>query len=83
MDNKMTLGQWVLTIFLSGIPCVGLILLIIWAAGDGGGYTARKTFSQAFLIVMIAIYVLSFIMGMVSGMAGYMVGGSSASMIFF
>lgn len=45
MEDKMTLGQWILTTILLCIPCVNIVLLIVWAAGNGGGYTARKTFS--------------------------------------
>ncbi|MCR5702824.1 MAG: hypothetical protein K6G76_11865 [Lachnospiraceae bacterium] len=81
MDNKMSFGQWLLTIFLICIPCVNLVLLIVWAVGDGGGYTARKTFSLAYLIVSIAISVLSFIFGIVVGMFG--AAAASSTMLFF
>ena len=81
MDNKMSFGQWLLTIFLLCVPCVNYVLLIVWAVGDGGGYTARKTFSQAYLIVSIAIFALSFIFGIVAGMLGATAVGST--MLFF
>ena len=83
MDDKMTLGQWVLTLLLASIPCVNIVLLIIWAVGDGGGYVARKTFSQAYLIFMVVIYVISFIFGMITGAGAAMLGASAgASMLF-
>ena len=81
MDNKMTLVQWLLTLIISAIPCVGLVFLIIWAVGNGE-YTARKTFAQAYLIVMVVIYVISFIIGFITGAAGAAIG-SGAAMIFF
>ena len=28
-------GEWVLTIFISCIPIVGLIMLLVWAFGNG------------------------------------------------
>lgn len=83
MEDKMTLGQWILTTILLCIPCVNIVLLIVWVAGNGGGYTARKTFSQAYLIVMVVIYVISFIIGMITGAAGAAIGAANAAMMFF
>lgn len=82
MDNKMTLGQWVVTLIITVIPCVNLVFLIIWAVGNGD-YPARKTFAQAFLIVYVAMMVLSFIFGLITGMMGAALGSSAYSLIFF
>ncbi len=48
-DNHMTIGQWVLTIFLSQLSIVGLILLFVWAFGERK-YPSRKNFARAMLI---------------------------------
>ncbi|WP_196805038.1 hypothetical protein [Butyrivibrio sp. VCB2006] len=33
-ETPNSVGDWVLTIFLTCIPCVGLILLFVWAFGS-------------------------------------------------
>lgn len=33
-ENQTTVGDWVLTIFLSVIPLVGIVLLFIWGFGN-------------------------------------------------
>ena len=33
-ESIMTVGEWMLTTFLMMIPCVGLIMMFIWAFGD-------------------------------------------------
>lgn len=46
--QNMSVGQWVLTIFLSGLSIVGLILLFIWAFGDTP--QPKKNYARAMLI---------------------------------
>lgn len=83
MDNKMTLGQWVLTLLVSNIPCVGFVLLIIWAAGDGGGYSARKNFAVAYLIFKVVMYVISFLLSTFTSIGTYMMGNAPYGLLFF
>lgn len=66
-DDEMTLGQWIGTILLSCIPCVNIILLIVWAAGSGNG--TRKKWAQAMLIVSAIMMVVSFIVSIIFGAA--------------
>lgn len=66
-DDEMTLGQWIGTILLSCIPCVNIILLIIWAAGSGNA--TRKKWAQAMLIVTAIGMVVGFIVSAVFGAA--------------
>lgn len=56
MDTEMTLGQWVGTILLSCIPCVGLILLIVWAVSSSN--ETKQTWARAMLIVNVIGIVL-------------------------
>lgn len=66
-DDEMTLGQWIGTILLSCIPCVNIILLIIWAAGSGNA--TRKKWAQAMLIVTAIMMVVGFMVGIIFGAA--------------
>lgn len=78
--EEMTLGQWIGTIVLSVIPCVGLVMLIIWAVGSGN--ETRKRFAQAYLIVMVAVYVITIILSVVfSASITALLGAYSSSML--
>ena len=77
-QEVMTMGQWFLTIFLIGIPIVGLILLLVWAFSSNTNPN-KKTFAQAWLIWTVIGIVLSFvfyatafsaIMAVMDGMGG-------------
>lgn len=48
-NSEMTVGQWVLTIFLSGLGIIGLILLFVWAFGSDTP-TSKKNYARAMLI---------------------------------
>jgi len=48
----MSTKDWVITYLLMMIPCVGLILTIIWAFGDTGNLN-RKNYARAFLIIIL------------------------------
>ncbi len=67
--KHMTTGQWVLTIFLSGLGLIGLILMFVWAFGDNE-YPDKKTYAKAMLIwylVAVGITVLAFVLTIVLG----------------
>lgn len=72
-NSEMTVGQWVLTIFLSSLGIIGLILLFVWGFGSNTP-TAKKNYARAMLIwyaIGIGLSIL-YIIGMVSciGCAG-------------
>ena len=56
-EPEMSVGGWLLTIFLCFIPCVNLIMLIIWAASKEN--KTRSNFAKAGLIFMGISFVLS------------------------
>ncbi|MCH5204146.1 MAG: zinc ribbon domain-containing protein [Oscillospiraceae bacterium] len=61
-SGEMTVGQWVLTIFLSSLGLIGLILLFVWAFGDTN--TAKKNYARAMLIweaITLAIVIIIYI----------------------
>ncbi len=77
--EEMSVGQWVLTIFLSGLGIIGIILLFVWAFGSDNN-TARKNYARAMLIwEAIALGLIIIIYGglCMCGMSlGNMFGGS-------
>ncbi|MDE6435693.1 MAG: hypothetical protein K2L07_15875 [Lachnospiraceae bacterium] len=67
MNDEMTLGQWIGTIVLTCIPCVNIIMLIIWAASAEN--VNKKRWAQAQLIVAAVLVVLSIILNVIFGAA--------------
>lgn len=62
-NSEMSVGQWVLTIFLSGLGIIGLILLFVWGFGSDTP-TVKKNYARAMLIwyaIGIGICILYFI----------------------
>lgn len=57
----MTVGQWVLTIFLSGLGLIGTVLLFVWAF-DSSTNMAKKNYARAMLIFKAIALVLSFLL---------------------
>ena len=58
--QEMTVGQWLLTIFLSQLGIAGIILMFVWAFSDSVPI-AKKNFSRAMLIfeaILIGLFVL-------------------------
>lgn len=48
-EEVSSVGDWVLTIFLTTIPCVGLIMLFVWAFG-GSAKKSKSNWAKAQLI---------------------------------
>ena len=44
----MTMGQWLITTLIMAIPCVGFIMTLVWAFGNGNAN--RKNLCRASLI---------------------------------
>lgn len=63
LDNQqsnspiMSVGDWVLTIFLTSLPVIGIILLFVWAFGDNQKID-RANYSKATLIWFAIVLVL-------------------------
>ncbi len=67
MDDPtpMTIGQWLLTIIVLAIPCVGLIMYFVWAFGTGN--LNRKNYCRACLILAAVAVVLWILMSILFG----------------
>lgn len=69
MDTSpMSMGDWLLTILVSMIPCAGIVLYFVWAFGKTGNIN-RRNFCRANLIIMAGVFVLYFILVVVFGVA--------------
>jgi len=78
--TPMTIGDWLITLIITYIPFVGLIMLFVWAFGDGT-HPSKKTWAQATLImfaIMIVLAILFFSL-MASIIGGFFSNYSSYS----
>ena len=82
MDNQnyqpSTLVDWLITILIKNLPLIGLIMLFVWAFGDGTE-VSKKNWAKATLIwyaigfVLFIIFLImfwAFISAMLSGIGG-------------
>jgi hypothetical protein len=64
-NNEMSPGQWALTLFLTNLPMIGIVLLIVWAVGNDDNVT-RRNFAKGALIlyaIIISLAIMFFIFG--------------------
>lgn len=57
-NQTITLGEWMLTTFLAMIPCVGLIMLFVWAFGDTKNTKPSKSNYAKAMLIWYAISVV-------------------------
>jgi uncharacterized membrane protein YdbT with pleckstrin-like domain len=48
--------EWIITMALQAIPCIGIIFSLVWAFSEGNA--ERKKFARAWLIVNICVAVI-------------------------
>ncbi len=58
--QPIPIGDWLITFIITSIPLVGFIMLFVWAFGDGT-HPSKKTWAQAYLIMMVIVIVLMII----------------------
>ncbi|HET8839331.1 MAG TPA: hypothetical protein VFM82_10105 [Flavobacteriaceae bacterium] len=57
-ENRKPLNfkEWALYIFLSGLPLIGLILLLVWAFNDSGNIH-RKEWAKGMLLIYLILII--------------------------
>ena len=81
-NQDMTVGQWILTIFLSNLGFIGLVLLFIWAFSSTTP-TVKKNFARGMLIWQAIISVFAFLSWLfVFGFIYSIVEGISSDMMY-
>jgi hypothetical protein len=61
--SVMRVKDWVVTYLVMMIPCVGIVMMFVWAFGSSGNVN-RKNYARAILILMgilIAVYIVIFV----------------------
>lgn len=72
--KPMTIGEWMVTILISALPLIGIIMLFVWAFGDGA-HPSKKSWAAATLIWIAIVIVLSILFAtVIVSMLGSMFG---------
>ena len=66
--DKISIGEWLVTFLISGIPVLGFIALLIWSF-DERAQPTKATWAKAMLIwhlisFIITIFILTIVMGL-------------------
>ncbi len=60
-NETVSIGDWIISYILMGIPLVGFIMLIVWAFGSDAPQS-KKNWARANLIIMVVSIVLMIIL---------------------
>ena len=60
-EEVLSIGQWLVTTFVIGIPIVGLVMIFVW--GFGQGNKNRSNFCKAILVWYVICIAFSIIFG--------------------
>lgn len=67
LEEPVSIGDWVGSLLLfSLVPCVGLIVCIVWAFSKDTK-KSKANFCKAYLIIMLISIVLSVVIGLIFG----------------
>jgi hypothetical protein len=77
--NEVSIGEWMVTLLITALPLIGLIMLFVWAFGDGTNLS-KKNWAISMLIwyaIGIVLVILFFVIfgaiiaSMFGGMGAY------------
>ena len=61
--KPVSIGQWIITFIILGIPLLNVIMLIVWALGEST-HPSKKSYAQAILVIFGVIVVLGIVAGL-------------------
>lgn len=69
-NRPVTIGDWIITTILLAIPCVGIIMLFVWAF-DKSTPLSKQNFCKATLIMALIGFTISIVFFVIAIIAGY------------
>jgi thiol:disulfide interchange protein len=73
-EKPLSTGQWFVTLLILGLPLIGLIMMIVWALGDG--HQGRRNFCRASLLWFAIVFGLA----LLATIATLIFGGTLAAL---
>jgi hypothetical protein len=77
--KPVTVGDWMITALLLGIPIVNIVLIFVWAFG-GNTPVSKANFAKATLIWCLISMVISFVLIFVFGFGAALLGAAVSGM---
>ena len=65
----MSYKDWALTVFISSLPLIGFIMLLVWAFGDEANIHKKNWAKGTLLIAVIGFIFIMFFLFMFGGLA--------------
>lgn len=65
----MSYKEWALTIFISSLPLIGFIMLLVWAFGDEANIHKKNWAKGSLLLALIALIMVFFFLFVFGGLA--------------
>jgi hypothetical protein len=65
----MSYKEWALTIFISSLPLIGFIMLLVWAFGDDANIHKKNWAKGSLLLALIAFIMVFFFLFVFGGIA--------------
>ena len=65
----MSYKEWALTIFISSLPLIGFIMLLVWAFGDENNIHKKNWAKGSLLLALIALIMVFFFLFVFGGIA--------------
>ena len=68
-NNEMKPVDWAITLFIAGLPLIGLVMLFVWAFGDNSN-PIKQNFAKGYLLflafgLIVAMIILSMFSGLI------------------
>lgn len=67
--KTMSYKDWALTIFISSLPLIGFIMLMVWAFGDEANVHRKNWAKGSLLLALIALILVFFFLFVFGGIA--------------
>lgn len=66
-NTPVSVGEWMLTLFLTFIPLVNFIMLLIWAFSSATS-PSKANWAKAALLWMLIFFAISIVLGLIGGL---------------
>lgn len=72
--GPLSMGEWLLTILIGMVPCLGLVVYCVWAFGSSGNLN-RRNYCRAYLIMQVIGIALGLIFALFTAFFSFLTFG--------
>lgn len=66
LEEPVSFGEWMVTMLVMCIPCVNIVMVLVWAFGSGTK-KSKSNYCKATIVWSLIMVVLSFVMTIIFG----------------